>query len=281
MSHSIKSLLAMLNRPVDMAAVLGWTNRLARDFDAAADAAFLRYDPAASDTVVFVGGFGYYGIDNAINEIVEASNRAEAAAREEFDRAARRGSHSRLGEFHGVSNGMRDGLARLARRHDLAVAHLPDEANKAEGEGILAELLMRGGVTVFAAPRDRDCGAPLQKALVAWDESLEASRALRAALPFLKECTKVHLRRVEEKRAGAPDLDSVVRYLARHGVGADAGIIPAADSVGKTLLDEAERLAVDFTVMGAFGQAPWREQLFGGATQAAITSSRRPLLLVN
>lgn len=280
MPNAVKSILAMLNRPADMAAILGWANRLARDFDAAADGAFLRYDPAASDTI-FVDGFGYFGVNAAINEIVEASARTEAAAVEEFERAARRGPRSRLGAFHAISNGMRGGLARLARRYDLAVTHLPDETTRVEGEAMLAELLLRGGAPVFAVPRACDCVAPLQVALVAWDESLEASRAVRAALPFLKECRKVHLRRVEERRAGEPDLESLSRYLALHGVEADAAIIPAAGSVGRALLDEAERLAADFTVMGAFGQAPWREQLFGGATQAAITSSRKPVLLAN
>ncbi|HXI86908.1 MAG TPA: hypothetical protein VNH64_05585, partial [Parvularculaceae bacterium] len=197
MAHDIRAILTMLDRPGDMAGILAWANRLARDLDATADGVFLRHDwltemPVVSD------GFGIYYTDVVTRELQEASERAERVAREEFECAQKRGPRCRLGALHAVSRTAREDLARLARCYDLGVAHLPAEANFAADEALLGQLLLQGGTPTLAAPRDLAADAPLQSALIAWDGSLEATRALRAALPLLRDCAEVHLRIVAE-----------------------------------------------------------------------------------
>ncbi|MEX0644957.1 MAG: universal stress protein [Parvularculaceae bacterium] len=282
MPHDIKSLLTMLNRPDDMAAILGWASRIAKDFDATADGVFLKYDLAA-DTSLFVDGFGFYSTDIAAREIAEASARAEEVAREEFDCAAKRGARSRMGRLQVISNALRSELAKLSRQYDLALTHLPEGPTLIAGETVLAELLLQGGVPVFAVPRSSPNDAPLQTALVAWDGSIEASRAVRAALTFLKECRAVHVRGFAEKGDRKADLDGLARYLRLHGVEPDIAVVDVGDkgAIGKAILDEAERLAADLIVMGAFGHSPWREQLFGGATHDVVRASRKPLILAH
>ncbi|MGE0408404.1 MAG: universal stress protein [Amphiplicatus sp.] len=281
MPHEIKSMLVMLNRPADMAAILGWANRLAKDFDASADGVFLKYDLAA-DSTIFADGYGFYATDIAAREIAEASQRAEEVAREEFECAAKRGPRNRLGCIQVVSEGLRGELSRLSRCYDLAIAHLPEAPTLVAGETVLAEILLQGGAPVFAMPRTAACDTPLQSALVAWDASLEASRAVRAALPLLKECRVVHLRGVAERDNRREDLQALSRYLTFHGVESDIGLIdPEEKDAGHIILHEADRIAADFIVMGAFGHAPWREQIFGGATHAVIRETRKPLLLAH
>jgi nucleotide-binding universal stress UspA family protein len=281
MSHEIKSILAMLNRPTDMAAILGWANRITKDIDAAADGVFLKFD-AVADSALFVDGIGYLASDIAVREIAEASARAEEVAREEFECAAKRGARSRLGSLKVISNGSRSELAKLSRLYDVALTHLPEGPTFVADESLLAELLLEGGVPVFAAPRSTLCDAPLQSALVAWDASLEASRALRAALPFIKECRSVHLRSIHKKEQRDVDLKGLSQYLLRHGVEADIGAVEEDQKgAGASILAEADRLAVDFIVMGAFGHKPWREQLFGGATHDVVRCSRKPLMLAH
>jgi nucleotide-binding universal stress UspA family protein len=276
---SLKSLLAVLDRPADMAGLLAWTSRLARDFDARADAAFARFD-IAPGMAMFPGAYAVFPSDLAAKEIAAASDRAEAVAREEFETARRRGPRSRFDQLYIVSGSVRGEIARQARGCDLTSAHLPDAAELVAGSELLGDLLMLGGAPIFAAPRGLACDAPLQTALIAWDESLESSRAVRAALPFLKECRIVYVRTVEEKKDRSAGFEGIVRYLSRHGVEADCGMLkPGEQSVGRLLLDEADRLAADFIVLGAFGRAPWREQLFGGATQTAISEARKALIL--
>lgn len=282
MPHDIKSMLTMLNRPADMAAILGWAHRIAKDFDASADGIFLKYDLAA-DASLFADGYGFFSMDIAAREIAEASARAEEVAREEFDCAAKRGARSRMGCLQVISNGLRGELAKLSRHYDLALTHLPEGPTFVADETILAELLLHGGAPVFASPRAAPCDTPLQTAVLAWDGSLESSRAVKAALPFLKECRVVHVRNVAEKEDHKIETKGIARYLQLHGVEADVGFIRPGDSsgIGKAILDEAERLSADLIVMGAFGHSPWREQLFGGATHDVVRGSRKPLILAH
>lgn len=279
MAHDIKAVLTMLERPADMAAILAWANRLARDLDATADGVFLRHDwltemPMVSD------GFGIYYTDVVTRELQDATDRAEQVAREEFECAQKRGSHCRLGELHAVSRTARENLARLARCYDIGVAHLPAEPNFAADEVLLGLLLLQGGTPVFAVPRDVHADAPMQSALIAWDGSLEATRALRAALPFLRDCSKVYLRTVVEKKGEHPDLAPVHRYLELHGIEADLGDLKCnGETAAEKVLEEAETVAANFIVMGAFSSAPWQEQLFGGATHIVLRKSRKPVIL--
>jgi nucleotide-binding universal stress UspA family protein len=279
MSHEIKSMLTMLNRSADLAAILGWANRLAKDFDATADGAFLQYE-LPTDAYLFFDGSAYHPV-GMVEQIEKASAEAERAARDEFDCASRRGARCRMGALNVLSDGMRGGLARLSRHYDFALTHLPEGSSVHADELVLAELLLQGGVPVFAAPRTAACDMPLQTALVAWDASLEASRALRAALPFLKECRRVLLRTIGDTETRGVNLNAASRYLQLHGVEIDGGVLSIEESAGKTILSEADRLAADFIVMGAFSHKPWREQLFGGATHDVVRASRKPVLLAH
>ncbi|MBI1365181.1 MAG: hypothetical protein GC153_04420 [Alphaproteobacteria bacterium] len=279
MAHDVKAILTLLDRPGDMAGVLAWANRLARDFDATADAVFMRHDwltemPMVSD------GFGIYYTDVVTRELQEAAERAEQVAREEFETAQKRGTHCRLAKLHAVSRASRDDLARLARCFDLGVAHLPAEANFAADEAVLGQFLLKGGTPVFVAPRDVRADAPLSSALIAWDGSIEAARAVRAALPFLRDCGQVSIRTIAEKKDEHPNLAPVRRYLELHGVETQPGALKSeGEAVAEKILSEAEEIAASFLVMGAFSSAPWQEQLFGGATHTVLRKSRRPVIL--
>ena len=101
-------------------------------------------------------------------------------------------------------------------------------------------------------------------------------------MPFLKECTTLHVRTVVEKGEQPTSLEGLARYLKHHGVEAVGGEVEIKDGgAGETLLDAADNLGADFIVMGAFSKSPWREQLFGGATHAVLRNSKKPLILSN
>jgi nucleotide-binding universal stress UspA family protein len=50
---------------------------------------------------------------------------------------------------------------------------------------------------------------------------------------------------------------------------------------GEQLLSAARDAGADLLTMGAFGHAPWRESLFGGATETIVGSSYLPILMVH
>jgi len=72
----------------------------------------------------------------------------------------------------------------------------------------------------------------------------------------------------------------VTRYLARHGVKAEAAHTIAKDiSEGDALLSYAADLGVDLIVSGGYGHSRAREMVFGGVTRTLLQEMTVPMLL--
>ncbi|WP_158554757.1 universal stress protein [Methylovirgula sp. 4M-Z18] len=122
--------------------------------------------------------------------------------------------------------------------------------------------------------------------LLAWDGRIEAARAARSALPFLKRAQTVHLTLVDpEPRVGDPDLDrggDIATYLARHHVCVTVDELPAfGQSISQVLLRHARDIAADLIVMGAYGHSRLRERIFGGVTKAMLEDATMPLFIAH
>jgi len=122
------------------------------------------------------------------------------------------------------------------------------------------------------------------RALVAWDDSREAARAVADALPLLRAATDVRLATWPEADNGERHslqsrLDAAHGWLARHGIDAQAQIEPASSSIASALLARATEWRSDLIVMGAYGHARWAERLLGGATRGLLRSMTVPVLM--
>jgi nucleotide-binding universal stress UspA family protein len=121
-------------------------------------------------------------------------------------------------------------------------------------------------------------------ALIGWNGSPEAARAVAGALPLLRRARQVTLLQCDSvfdirRRDSLPDIELPRNWLARHGVRVDAWVEPTADEPGQTLLTQAARVGADLIVMGAWGHWRWSERLLGGATQSVLENATLPLLL--
>ncbi|WP_147306495.1 universal stress protein [Methylovirgula sp. 4M-Z18] len=122
--------------------------------------------------------------------------------------------------------------------------------------------------------------------VLAWDSSVEASRAVHASLGLLRKAQKVHVTMVDPDAFyhinGAEPGADVGAYLARHGVTAIVERLPSAGScVADVLKQHATDVAADMIVMGAYGHSRWRERIFGGVTQAMLTDAPVPVYLAH
>lgn len=122
-------------------------------------------------------------------------------------------------------------------------------------------------------------------AMVAWNGSVEAANALRAAIPVLKRAGSVHLAAIAEKSGAAePGLTTTeaAEYLSRHGVTCEVVKMPAdAEGIAHTLLAAALVREVGCIVMGAYGHSRLRETIFGGVTREMLASVQVPLLMAH
>jgi nucleotide-binding universal stress UspA family protein len=174
-----------------------------------------------------------------------------------------------------------EAVPRRARVSDLVVLGRSGRVTDQPHTDTLETTLLKGGHPVLIAAT-----GPIlpvgEVVAVAWNDSVEAARAVTAALPFLTQAKEVHLLTAGEPGETAAAVD-LAEYLAWHGVASSSHAIPPVTGIptGELLLGVARDQGADLLVMGGYGRAIWREVLFGGATRQIIAACRLPLLLTH
>lgn len=174
-----------------------------------------------------------------------------------------------------------DAMAQAAARHDLVV--IDHATPEQEVRWDVPRLIMKAAAPCIVLPHHGGHDRKIERVAIAWNGSPEAMRAVRAALPFLKD-TQVLLMRGEE-RDKYPWLEwhppfDIERYLRRRGVAPVPRAIAARrDEAGAALLEAATRFRADLLVMGAYGRNRFSEWMLGGATRDVLTWAELPVLL--
>ncbi len=175
------------------------------------------------------------------------------------------------------------GLALQARYADLVVLSQSDPNDPACAHlpgGLPEQVVMDGGRPVLILPYTSQ-NAPLGKRiLLAWDASLEATRAVYNALPMLCAASKVTICTFRSAEEGGfePGADLAL-YLSRHGVRCEIRQSAAAIADGGQLLNIASDLQADLIVMGCYGHSRFREIMLGGVTQTILNSMTVPVMM--
>ncbi|TXG00805.1 universal stress protein [Massilia arenae] len=202
--------------------------------------------------------------------------------------AERLGVHG--AETRMVEDADRDGLLLQARYADLVVVSQDLSRDHGRGRatterGLPQYLALHGARPVLVVP-DTYHGKPIPgDALVGWDGSMPAQRAINAALPLLAQAGTVHLALVN------PDLQSglhgdepgadMAHYLARHGLKVDVAVAHTRATEGEALMDMARDCHAGLMVTGAFGHSRYREWILGGVTRDVLDHAPTPLLIAH
>ena len=119
------------------------------------------------------------------------------------------------------------------------------------------------------------------RAIIGWNGSSTAARAIRAALPLLSLAKTVTVVVVDEDRPGVAAAQ-VAAYLARHDIAAQLREIEhPATGAGQALLRFAAEQNADWLVMGAYGHSRMREFLLGGVTRHIIADATLPVFMAH
>lgn len=286
---SIRTILAAASGGAATAGALDLGCQLARRFDAHLEG--LHVVPDARAVFAATGDIAAPGSAALVESLMETARETAVQSRAVFDEIVGRHGIARAGvpqlavrlpsaswrEEMGDASSL---VARHARFFDITVLGRSDRVVHEPHSDTIEQVLMRSGRPVLLAPAHAPSGIGYIVA-VAWNGSPPAVRALAAALPFLEKANAVSL-------LAAGDDDSVdgrlaVAYLAWHGVNAELRRIGGGSGrqIGGLLFAAAQEAGADLFVMGGYGHAPWREQLFGGATRAALATMPLPLLLMH
>jgi nucleotide-binding universal stress UspA family protein len=173
-------------------------------------------------------------------------------------------------------------LAQQARYADLVVVSQTDldDPHGRLFPDLPEYVVLNGGRPVLVLPyagRFDDFG---RHALLAWDGSIEATRATANALPMLRKAAKVSV------AVFNPGLDhgqqpgaDIALYLARQGVEVNVLVQPTSLDVGNALLSVAADIQADLLVMGGYGHTRFRELLLGGVTANILRTMTMPVLM--
>jgi nucleotide-binding universal stress UspA family protein len=173
-------------------------------------------------------------------------------------------------------------LARHARYHDILLMgqfSAPGDAARPIRAG---DLVLRTGRPLLIVPNAYEVRPFQEYAVVGWDGSRQAARALSDAMQILE--TKKRLDVVSVRASGdtrpPAQSDAIVRHLERHGIDArNVALNASREGIGQTLLDYCAEQGPDIFVMGAYGHTKLREDLFGGVTRRIMEHMTVPVLM--
>jgi nucleotide-binding universal stress UspA family protein len=278
------SILIPLAKELPTARVFDATLWLARELNAQVQASYIRPDPASAslmipETIIAAG---------VTRETIDVEGRQAASiAKARFDQwrnsnggLAQAGGASgwgatwseHVGEFEPI-------ITRYGRLSDFIVLPRPTAseivAQRCADAAIFGTgrpTLLVDGETLPAVLTDH--------VLIAWNGSLEASRAAFGAAPLLRLAKRVTIFTAREYGAEAVDLNDLAVALRERGVRAPQVVFPTNEhSTGAALVTAAETHHATLIVMGAYTHSRMREAFLGGVTKHLLAHAPVPLLM--
>lgn len=264
-------LAPMTGAPSDGAALVA-AAALAAPFKATVSAVFAPAD--AADLMPWMGEGLMGGVQMAALESMrQAAAEGEKASRSLFDAL----EYGRK-DFQVLSSPVWACLCTETRLSDLVVFG----ADPARGRGPLVEafqqVLMEERRPVFVARGVPDLSRPVA---VAWDGGKEASRAARAAVPWLQRAPEALVLAAPAATPRTFDPQRLADYLIGRGVKARVHPIESSGDAGPLLLEAARTAGADMLVAGAFGHPRFQQFIFGGATRTLMQAEGAPSLFLS
>ena len=177
-------------------------------------------------------------------------------------------------------------FAQFARNFDLLMLRQanPNNKNFALIKAVTEEVILYSGRPIYFMPYIGAHRIPCKKAMIAWDGSPPATRAVHDALPMLQHIEKVTILVVQEGKKktekGQLLASNLVTHLKRHGVNAKVRRVTTGSfDVPTVLLNEIAENDIDFLVMGGYGTPNLKQKIFGGVTRTLLSSMVIPVFM--
>lgn len=284
-----RTILACLSDADTAPATLGLALLVGRDHAAHVEALHVRIDPASAVPLVGEGMSGAMVEEMLSVAERQATERAQGI-RTLFDQICSSQGIVRMeapsaelqlsAHWREEVGREEEVLADVGRLTDLVVIARPKPESDVPSVMTLNAALMESGRPLLLAPPTQPTSVG-RKVAVFWNGSIEASRAVAAALPFLAKAETVVILSAREEEATSPG--ELVKYLAWHGISASKHCFAVGSAggtqVAQTLLDEAVTRGADLVVMGAYTHSRLRQLILGGVTRHVLHYANLPVLL--
>ncbi len=162
---------------------------------------------------------------------------------------------------------------------DLSVVSRPEKSAKGQGRDFVLSAVMHSGKPVLILPQKnvRHVG---RRVLIAWNQSIDAARAVSASMPLLTTAEAVHICSCGLRDRAGPKASHLARYLAMWGVKTTRSVTKGSD-VAKELRTIFHETKSDLMVMGAYSRGRLQEIVFGGVTRHMLFETTFPVLALH
>lgn len=271
----LKSVLAISEGGPDAAMAFRLAARVAADFDAIVDG--LHFPHGRLDDINIAAQAMPFMKEQERSRLNGRLRNTEGAWREHA--AAIAGGTLRAGWDTTLAT-----LVGMGRAADLLILGRPGADPENAAPATVHTAIHDCARPVMVAPPDPRVRR-LSSAVIAWNGSAQAARAVEYALPFLRRADSVTIlvAGIAPEKVSAPLL---VRHLGRHGIASavdaiDPGTV-SGRARGRALLGYVGDRNADLLIMGAYGGGQLSGFLgLGGATGKVISSCPVPVLLAH
>ncbi|MFQ8432722.1 universal stress protein [Amaricoccus sp. W119] len=176
--------------------------------------------------------------------------------------------------------------ARYARYADLTlIAPRAPQAEQAQ-DWVMNGALFESGRPILLLPEAEVHFPRIDRVIIAWDASVEASKSVRDAIGLLKSASAVDAVLIDpvpsfDGHGPEPGSDLSI-YLGRHGIKTTVHRMPReGQGVSEILLRAATDFGADLIVMGGFGHSRLRQRFFGGTTTNMMQKLDVPVMMAH
>jgi nucleotide-binding universal stress UspA family protein len=208
-------------------------------------------------------------------------NLAREHAEELRLKATRAGVTASTDVFQDINPAIFDHFCEAAHVHDITIMCADNDASEFQWNAMQAVLIYSGG-GILLVPSNWKQGAAMKHVIVAWNDSVQASRAVRNAISFLKSSTAIEILIVVDENHNKRDAywGNIAAYLAAHFDKVSTNEIPELDgSIGKAINNHAKLSRADLVIMGGYGHSRFREWMLGGTTRDILLEASVPVLM--
>ena len=176
-----------------------------------------------------------------------------------------------IGEFEAV-------VTRWGRLSDLIVVPRPALGSVRTRRYFDAAVFGSGRPTLVVS--DKAHFDMADRVMIAWNGSLEASRAVFGAMPLLHLATRVSIFAAPQYDIEDVDPTDLAEFLSWHGIPAHPVVAPKDEhATGAALVSAASEQRATLIVMGAYTHSRLRQSFLGGVTRHLLAHAPVPLLM--
>jgi len=245
-------------------------------------------------TGLMFGLVPFYPMSLAAEKVPEAWIHAQRQASEEAEMAEKRlraiyGKLSAANELRRV-DAFEQEVGRICANHarsaDVTVLGWSPDGGVDIERAVFESCLFDSGRPVLVVPATYAFRAAPQRALVAWNGSREATRAVREAMPLLRQTRLARFVTVDPEDGadgeGEDPCANIARHLGRHEIAIETKrALSRGRDVATVLAEEAVQFGASILVLGGYGHVRANEWIYGGTTRAALALARLPMFFAN